>query len=36
MESTSLAQAISRLVLIDEQAGFSVEDLIQMLNAGVA
>ena len=31
-----LAQAVERVAVIGEQAGFSVEDMIHMLDAGLA
>ena len=35
MRQTTLAQAIEKLALAGERAGMSVEDMIQLLNAGV-
>jgi len=35
MQQPVLARAIERLALAGEQAGISVEDMIQILNAGV-
>lgn len=32
----TLVQAVERLAIAGEEAGFSVEDMIRMLNAGVS
>ena len=36
MQQSSLVQAIEKLARTGEQAGISVEDMIQILNAGVS
>jgi hypothetical protein len=36
MQQPTLARAVERLAQAGEQAGFSVEDMIQILNAGVS
>jgi hypothetical protein len=35
MQRTSIALSVYKLALAGEQAGFSLEDMIQMLNAGL-
>jgi hypothetical protein len=35
MQRPSIAQSVCKLALAGEQAGFSVEGMIQMLNAGI-
>ena len=35
MEKPSVAQAVYKLSVAGEQAGFSVEEMIQMLNVGI-
>ena len=35
MEKLSTAQAVYKLAIAGEQAGFSLEEMIQILNAGV-
>jgi hypothetical protein len=36
MQRESLVAAISKLVLVGEQAGFSLEHMIQLLDAGLS
>jgi hypothetical protein len=36
MEKPSTAQAVYKLAVAGEQAGFSLEEMIQLLNAGVS
>ena len=36
MENSSLVSAIGKLAIAGEQAGFSVEQMIQLLNEGLA
>ena len=35
MQRSSIAQSVYKLAIAGEQAGFSVERMIQMLNAGI-
>jgi hypothetical protein len=35
METTKLSDTICRLAIAGEEAGFSLEDMIQLLNAGL-
>jgi uncharacterized protein YoaH (UPF0181 family) len=36
MENPSLQTAVNKLAIFGEQAGFSVEQIIQILNAGIS
>ena len=36
MEKAPLVAAVRKLVIVGEQAGFSVEDMVELLNAGVS